>query len=842
MIHSSQRILTASNNKPIQLANIRCQFQGKLQGLCDTLNSDWARLKVEGLPEKQYNQFIQNTHSLAESTANFSFPELSRVLKETVRLLNSLKSVEEVQTTLAIDVNLAHIVDESLCIAQRETLEDNVFSFSPAIDSNEKSTPDSHTDTTVFLLEDNTSQPDLTASQLELLGYVCQRYTSLQDLRVAVLGNPPHLIVCDIVFSGGGTAGIEEIRTLKRAYGKNIPVLFVSEKPSTQTRLSALRSGGNGYISKPINMQSLIAKIDPLLKIEEQKPISVLLLCDSNEDDDSNSEVSALKSILDKINITLHTISDPMILIEEALEIKPDLFFIDYKQKDTDGIELTEMLRQDETFMSSPVFFLTSDKNKALHHRATLAGASEIFLTPINEDELIDSATVYCKSSRNRKIHQAYYEMLDPITGLHTEHFFTGELDAACQKITDEKADCNKSKQYLIEIEIANFQAIFPALTDRQCALIAAQFASRIKKSLSEDDISASFHLHTFYILKSSLSTTDINSYITSLSKILNGDAYNLTGKSVRLIACLAATPLNSSSRKTMHAVDARCKQLVEFDPNGHAVLEKKEAPTEEQVNKYWLKQLCTAIEKQRLLLNYQPIVNMLEDGTHRYEVLVRFRDAKDKIVTPTKFYRSAQHYEVDKYIDRWVVENCINYIRQLDESSHIFFVKLSKNSILSATFCDWLEKKLQSIDFPSNQLVFQISETDIGDDLDKFSDLVLKLKELNHKVTLEHYGKNGALLDLLDNVSFDYVKFDKSITHNISNSSKKQESLSHLCKGLLKRDMRMMASYVDSSESLNYLSTHGVNLIQGNLLQTPMNQTNNVEVVMGELSLPYTH
>ena len=196
----------------------------------------------------------------------------------------------------------------------------------------------------------------------------------------------------------------------------------------------------------------------------------------------------------------------------------------------------------------------------------------------------------------------------------------------------------------------------------------------------------------------------------------------------------------------------------------------------------------------------------------------------------------------MDKYIDRWVVENCINYIRQLDESSHIFFVKLSKNSIVSPTFCDWLEKKLKLIDFPSNQLVFQISETDIGDDLDKFSDFVLKLKELNHKVTLEHYGKNGALLDLLDNVSFDYVKFDKSITHNISNSSKKQESLSHLCKGLLKRDMRMMASYVDSSESLNYLSTHGVNLIQGNLLQTPMNQTNNVEVVMGELSLPYTH
>jgi DNA-binding response OmpR family regulator len=89
-------------------------------------------------------------------------------------------------------------------------------------------------------------------------------------LKAVVAGNPA-LILMDVEMPGGMN-GYQACRAIKDSKAsQNIPVIFVSSHTEAEDRLRAYESGGDDYVSKPLNVKELKHKIALALAAQEKR-------------------------------------------------------------------------------------------------------------------------------------------------------------------------------------------------------------------------------------------------------------------------------------------------------------------------------------------------------------------------------------------------------------------------------------------------------------------------------------------------------------------------------------------------------------------------------------------
>ncbi|MGC6176462.1 response regulator transcription factor [Lacrimispora sp. 38-1] len=71
-----------------------------------------------------------------------------------------------------------------------------------------------------------------------------------------------HLILLDVMMSG-----LDGFQTLEKIRSKsNIPILMLTSKDDSTSKINGLRSGADDYLTKPFNMEELIARIISLIR------------------------------------------------------------------------------------------------------------------------------------------------------------------------------------------------------------------------------------------------------------------------------------------------------------------------------------------------------------------------------------------------------------------------------------------------------------------------------------------------------------------------------------------------------------------------------------------------
>ncbi len=116
----------------------------------------------------------------------------------------------------------------------------------------------------IYLLEDDPDQAEYLASELELAGVATKVFADAESLRLAVIERRPTAIVADIELPDARDGGLEVVASLKRTVGTSLPVVFASVRSDAETRLHALRAGGDAFFAKPIDTRALRLRLAEL--------------------------------------------------------------------------------------------------------------------------------------------------------------------------------------------------------------------------------------------------------------------------------------------------------------------------------------------------------------------------------------------------------------------------------------------------------------------------------------------------------------------------------------------------------------------------------------------------
>ncbi len=107
--------------------------------------------------------------------------------------------------------------------------------------------------------------------------------------------------------------------------------------------------------------------------------------------DDSDTQLTHLKSILENAGYTTITASSGNQAVTLSEKMQPDAIMLDIVMEDGDGYKACRAIRKNPTFSNTPVIMISSKSNPVDKQWAKQLGASEYIVKPYKEKEVLDT-------------------------------------------------------------------------------------------------------------------------------------------------------------------------------------------------------------------------------------------------------------------------------------------------------------------------------------------------------------------------------------------------------------------------------------------------------------------
>jgi len=111
---------------------------------------------------------------------------------------------------------------------------------------------------TILIVDDEPSQRKLLGGFVESLGFRVAEAASAEDALAAIRRAPPDMVLLDVRLPGqSGIEALAEIRKL----ADRLPVLLITAYADLRQAVSAMKSGADDYLAKPVDLDELEAAI-----------------------------------------------------------------------------------------------------------------------------------------------------------------------------------------------------------------------------------------------------------------------------------------------------------------------------------------------------------------------------------------------------------------------------------------------------------------------------------------------------------------------------------------------------------------------------------------------------
>lgn len=229
-------------------------------------------------------------------------------------------------------------------------------------------------------------------------------------------------------------------------------------------------------------------------------------------------------------------------------------------------------------------------------------------------------------------------------------------------------------------------------------------------------------------------------------------------------------------------------------------------------------------LEKQLLTIAFQPMVALHGDKAECYEVLMRPSAGVPKEEIPDNFVGKVAVTDFAREIDRWILLEATKGLLKKRKTHPLtrLFINLGATTWRDDTFIPWLRMVIQAAEIPLSSLAFQLTELDVGRDLNRAIALVDDIKTMQGLTVLNHFGLATPPLRLLSKIPVDFIKLDRQLVERSGKNDAGKEDLKQLLNALKAEDPEIIVPCIESPAMIPLLWQHGVDYIQGHYIQAP--------------------
>ena len=413
----------------------------------------------------------------------------------------------------------------------------------------------------------------------------------------------------------------------------------------------------------------------------------------------------------------------------------------------------------------------------------------------------------------------------DPLTHLHNRHYFQLEFEKLLLT-----AQQYQKKLALFFLDLDQFKVVNDTQGHTTGDKLLMDVAMVLQALCQPSDLLCRLGGDEFAIVTS---MTDINDVISlankinhSFQKIVVSDlhqSYQLSS-SIGIVLYpdngTTIQDLQSNADLAMyHAKETGVNHYHIYDSNNSYHQELNERLKWKQLIKY-------AISHNRLILYYQPILDLQENTISHYECLLRILKDDGSLLAPAKFIKYAEELGLIEIIDKMVINLAINKLYNLQQNGRNnikLAINLSGRSINNDNVKAEIKKLLNQPEVISNNIIFEITETSAVSNFKTAQSFINEIRELGCQIALDDFGSGFSSFYYLKNMSFDYIKIDGAFIQRIEHDKEDKifvKALSDVARALGKKTI---AEFVETESSINILRELHVDYAQGYYISKPL-------------------
>ncbi len=234
---------------------------------------------------------------------------------------------------------------------------------------------------------------------------------------------------------------------------------------------------------------------------------------------------------------------------------------------------------------------------------------------------------------------------------------------------------------------------------------------------------------------------------------------------------------------------------------------------------------LRKAIDRNELVLYYQPQVDTMTGNVVGAEALMRWEHATQGLIPPFKFIPLAEETGLIGSIGEWALEQACLQLVEL-QAAGIDLPKVSVNvSALQFTpsFIRRVADVLQRTGIKPSRLELELTEGIMMNDSEEIIAAVKQLKRLGVQLSIDDFGTGYSSLSYLSRFPLDELKIDRSFVVGMENSDNDASLVIAIIAMARSMKLQLVAEGVENPDQYRFLRQHGASMIQGYMFSKPV-------------------
>ena len=230
------------------------------------------------------------------------------------------------------------------------------------------------------------------------------------------------------------------------------------------------------------------------------------------------------------------------------------------------------------------------------------------------------------------------------------------------------------------------------------------------------------------------------------------------------------------------------------------------------------------ALERNELVVHYQPMMEIATGRVVGAEALVRWNHPENGLMQPDEFIRVAEDTHLIVSLGAWVLRTACAQMKAWHDAGHAWLrvaVNLSPRQFQDRNLAATVERILAETGFPAPYLDLEITESTAMNNAELSLSILKRLKEMGIRISIDDFGTGYSSLSYLKRFPIDTVKIDQDFVRDLTSDD--EAIITAVISMARALNLRVIAEGVETEAQLDFLRREKCAEMQGFLYSRPL-------------------
>jgi len=448
--------------------------------------------------------------------------------------------------------------------------------------------------------------------------------------------------------------------------------------------------------------------------------------------------------------------------------------------------------------------------------------------SPVLGERVASGAVIVFRDTSERQEFEeqlARHAFQDALTGLANRRLLLDHLDHALLR-----AQRSGEEIAVLFCDIDRFKFVNDNLGHQAGDEFLRAIAERLRMAVRPGDTLSRFGGDEFIVLLEGLSSPDAPNVVAQRILQALRDPLSLSGGHevvATMSIGIAVSEPGKSRDDLLHDADVAMYRAKDRGRGGQFAVFDVDAMGERSIGRVDLESaLHQAVERDEIVLHYQPLISLADRRVVGAEALVRWNHPDEGLLFPEQFIQLAEDTGAILPIGQAVLERACRQAKEWSDTVGITMevgVNLSARQFQQAGLVETVAEVLHSTGIEPAQLCLEITESLAMYDVELTSTILCKLHTLGVRLAIDDFGTGHSSLGYLSRFPIDVVKIDRSFVADIDHDRVKSAIVTAVVALSKAIGSTTVVEGVETIAQLEHVRNLGCDVAQGYYFARPM-------------------